>query len=399
MVKDYLFKKPNRKPTSQVSPHQDKKYNEGSKLFEPKPITKTIPADSVVDVEFSVNNTAPDQYDEIQFTDNTTNAVEWYWDFGDGFTSTEQNPVHVYGGGAGSTYTVRLIVKDSQNRVGIAVKEDLIEVQSGVNYFGDTLTDLLFFWDIYKGISTATYCVRIREDNNNNEQNFGFDSNGLVDVNAIESFKNNNNATTVYYVGLFNQLTDSIEIEETDASKQNVFDTSDPNLNPPKFSGSQYPFTPDLQINQNKPIYAGCVFKGMRNSDQGRNIIFSTDTGNLFQVLGNTCYVGSYNGTPSANTQRPYYEFPNNIHCYEFFGSDDQINGNKYHYVRADGYESFVGKGGNDNFSKLTTLFVNSRYKQARIKSIIIAQSWDDKKRFLAYVRNLYSSFQQNKEV
>jgi PKD repeat protein len=34
---------------------------------------------------------------EIHFTDESTGAVtSWLWDFGDGQTSTEQNPTHVY---------------------------------------------------------------------------------------------------------------------------------------------------------------------------------------------------------------------------------------------------------------------------------------------------------------
>ena len=48
---------------------------------------------------------------EVQFTDSSYGSVgvtDWFWDFGDGTTSTEQNPVHVYKDiGA---YTVTLIV-------------------------------------------------------------------------------------------------------------------------------------------------------------------------------------------------------------------------------------------------------------------------------------------------
>src|SRR4030042_1453336 len=35
----------------------------------------------------------------VQFTDNSwgnADAVHWFWDFGDGNTSYEQNPLHVY---------------------------------------------------------------------------------------------------------------------------------------------------------------------------------------------------------------------------------------------------------------------------------------------------------------
>lgn len=42
------------------------------------------------------------------FTDASTNAVSWAWDFGDGNSSTTQNPLHSYA--VGGTYTVSLTV-------------------------------------------------------------------------------------------------------------------------------------------------------------------------------------------------------------------------------------------------------------------------------------------------
>jgi len=42
------------------------------------------------------------------FKDSSTNANTWYWNFGDGTTSTQQNPVHTFP--SNSTYTVTLIV-------------------------------------------------------------------------------------------------------------------------------------------------------------------------------------------------------------------------------------------------------------------------------------------------
>jgi len=45
---------------------------------------------------------------EITFTNKSTNATAYSWDFGDGTTSTEQNPVHTYE--AYGVYTVKLSV-------------------------------------------------------------------------------------------------------------------------------------------------------------------------------------------------------------------------------------------------------------------------------------------------
>ncbi|MCF6437025.1 S8 family serine peptidase [Pseudoalteromonas sp. MMG022] len=60
----------------------------------------------------------------VTFTDSSTDAnndiVSWEWDFGDGNTSTEQNPVHAYG--AAGTYDVALSVTDEGGRTNTKVQ-------------------------------------------------------------------------------------------------------------------------------------------------------------------------------------------------------------------------------------------------------------------------------------
>ena len=49
---------------------------------------------------------------EFNFTDNSTNVPQnWLWDFGDGSSSTLQNPSHTYA--ASGTYTVKLVVSNT----------------------------------------------------------------------------------------------------------------------------------------------------------------------------------------------------------------------------------------------------------------------------------------------
>ncbi len=48
----------------------------------------------------------------VQFTDLSENATGWLWDFGDGFNSTAENPVHIYSG-AGN-YTVNLTASNGK---------------------------------------------------------------------------------------------------------------------------------------------------------------------------------------------------------------------------------------------------------------------------------------------
>src|SRR4029077_14478415 len=48
--------------------------------------------------------------DTAFFTDQSNNSISWNWDFGDGITSTEQNPVHIYT--QNGTFSACLIVTD-----------------------------------------------------------------------------------------------------------------------------------------------------------------------------------------------------------------------------------------------------------------------------------------------
>lgn len=62
---------------------------------------------------------------EIAFTDTSTGMpTSWSWDFGDGATSVERNPIHTYAGG---TYDVTLVVSNA-NGVDTARKSSFITV-------------------------------------------------------------------------------------------------------------------------------------------------------------------------------------------------------------------------------------------------------------------------------
>jgi chitodextrinase len=58
---------------------------------------------------------------KVQFFDKSRDpngiVTDWYWDFGDGSTSTEREPAHVYAGPG--TYWVSLTVTDDDGQVGV----------------------------------------------------------------------------------------------------------------------------------------------------------------------------------------------------------------------------------------------------------------------------------------
>ncbi|MCB0687603.1 MAG: PKD domain-containing protein [Saprospiraceae bacterium] len=52
---------------------------------------------------------------QVAFTALTLNATEWYWEFGDGETSNEMNPVHIYS--VGGVYEITLTASRGQESV------------------------------------------------------------------------------------------------------------------------------------------------------------------------------------------------------------------------------------------------------------------------------------------
>ena len=91
---------------------------------------------AVIKAEFSADSSSGTAPHSVQFVDGSTTyiagnfmpEVAWEWDFGDGTTSGEQNPIHTYA--APGTYTVSLTITVESVNVDTEVKENFIVVDT-----------------------------------------------------------------------------------------------------------------------------------------------------------------------------------------------------------------------------------------------------------------------------
>lgn len=78
-------------------------------------------------VQFNANNPKGCKVPHtVNFIDQTANAVSWQWDFGDGSSSTEKNPQHVYQ--STGTFAVKLKVIDRFGCENEIIKDSLISI-------------------------------------------------------------------------------------------------------------------------------------------------------------------------------------------------------------------------------------------------------------------------------
>jgi len=89
--------------------------NKSSKTQNSTWVNVTVRPNEKPDTDFSFNPYYPNDGEEINFTDRSTDSdgsvSSWLWDFGDGNTSTSQNPKHTYSNTG--NYTVKLSVIDN----------------------------------------------------------------------------------------------------------------------------------------------------------------------------------------------------------------------------------------------------------------------------------------------
>lgn len=72
--------------------------------------------------------------DTVYFADNSIDAINWYWDFGDSNNDSIQNPIHIYD--ANGNYNISLIVTNSYGCSDTTLKPSFVKINVGLeNYF------------------------------------------------------------------------------------------------------------------------------------------------------------------------------------------------------------------------------------------------------------------------
>lgn len=83
-----------------------------------------------LEVNFSMAQDTIQMSDTAFFSDSTVGAVTWIWDFGDGSSSTQQNPSHKYS--AQGLYNVKLTVIDGRSCSNTLTKRIVVENRIGL---------------------------------------------------------------------------------------------------------------------------------------------------------------------------------------------------------------------------------------------------------------------------
>jgi PKD repeat protein len=130
----------------------------------PSFIVKKVPVGIVPPkADFSFSPTSPEVGDEVQFTDKSTDdgqIVSWRWDFGDGTTSTEQNPKKKYA--QAGTFKVKLTVRDNDGAENTLEKSITVKASSKpiVSVFPNPAKDsATFVFTLPPGATSGTLFV------------------------------------------------------------------------------------------------------------------------------------------------------------------------------------------------------------------------------------------------
>ena len=144
-----------------------KRYGQGSYIL-------SVSTPGVLTANFSADKQTGSAPLTIQFSDLSSSADSWVWNFGDGNSSTEQNPSHTYS--EPGKYPVKLKVSDGSKTDSI-IKNDFITVSENIsidtnwNILSSNISNNLIFIKQFNGseIITVTNEGEVYKSQNNGE--------------------------------------------------------------------------------------------------------------------------------------------------------------------------------------------------------------------------------------
>jgi len=135
-------------------------------------LNNLIEIGGVMTTDFTSNVNSICEFDSVSFSDETLNSADtWFWDFGDGNTSSLQNPIHQYT--SGGNYTVTLSTNKNGSCLSEEIKVNFIEVFDSpsidfyvnnqiscnppliVDFYDNTLNITDWFWEMENGFMST----------------------------------------------------------------------------------------------------------------------------------------------------------------------------------------------------------------------------------------------------
>jgi hypothetical protein len=149
-----------------------------------------ISCESSPEAAFYVDNAEPEVGQEVLFTNSSSNAERFEWDFGDNTWTDEPNPAHVYTGTGTYQVTLTAFSKSGLEAKAYATIEVMIPTLLEV--------EVLEYYDLYpvENASVILYPTLADWDAETNEITEGFtDSDGIVVFSHLDAF--------VYYLDIW----------------------------------------------------------------------------------------------------------------------------------------------------------------------------------------------------
>lgn len=162
-----------------------------------------LSCESIPEAHFSVDKINPEVGQEVFFNNESHNASDFEWDFGDGYISDEPNPVHTFTGSG--TFEV---VLTAYSRKGLS---DKASITITVNI--PTLLEVLVleYWEEYP---VANAEVRLYPTLNDWNNQTNMVSLGLTDASGTVVFSHL--GPYVYYVDVYGESHDNYALKEED---------------------------------------------------------------------------------------------------------------------------------------------------------------------------------------